>query len=75
VCWHTRKTWLRVVAFGLVSLIAVAAGFSRMYRGMHHLTDVGAGVLMGIGALAVLVFVARASRAAARTRDASEGGT
>jgi len=53
VCWHTRKTWPRVLAFGLVALIAVAAGFSRMYRGMHHLTDVIAGALLGAAAVVI----------------------
>jgi membrane-associated phospholipid phosphatase len=66
---------LRISALLVGIAIPVFVGWARMYRGMHHLTDVGAGVLMGIGALAILVFVARASRAAARTRDASEGGT
>ena len=55
--------------------IPVFVGWARMYRGMHHITDVGAGVLMGLGALAILVFVARASRAAARTRDSSGSAT
>jgi membrane-associated phospholipid phosphatase len=40
-----------------------------MYRGMHHLTDVGAGVLMGLAALAIIVFAARAARAATHRRD------
>ena len=53
--------------------IPVFVGWARMYRGMHHITDVGAGVLMGLGALAILVFVARASRAAARTATAAGG--
>jgi len=53
VCWHTRKTWARVLAFGLVALIAAAAGFSRMYRGMHHLTDVIAGALLGAAAVVI----------------------
>jgi membrane-associated phospholipid phosphatase len=46
-----------------------------MYRGMHHVTDVGAGAVMGLGALAILVFVARASRAAAQTRDRNKPNT
>ena len=66
---------LRVSALLVGIAIPVFVGWARMYRGMHHLTDVGAGVLMGIGALVILVFVARASRAAANTRDASEGRT
>jgi len=65
----------RISALLVGVAIPVFVGWARMYRGMHHLTDVGAGVLMGIGALVILVFVARASRAAANTRDASEGRT
>jgi membrane-associated phospholipid phosphatase len=35
-----------------------------MYRGMHHPTDVAAGLLVGLGALAVAVTAARAAKAA-----------
>ena len=45
--------------------------WSRMLRGMHHLTDVTAGVLMGIGALVITVFACRAAGAAADRRDAT----
>jgi membrane-associated phospholipid phosphatase len=40
-----------------------------MERGMHHLTDTVAGVILGISALAVTVFAARAAGAAAAQRD------
>jgi membrane-associated phospholipid phosphatase len=61
---------VRISALLVGIAIPLFVGWSRMYRGMHHLTDVGAGVLMGLAALAILVFVARASRAASRRRDA-----
>jgi undecaprenyl-diphosphatase len=64
---------VRILALLVGVAIPVFVGWARMYRGMHHLSDVGAGVFMGIGALAILIFVARASRAAAQTRDAEEG--
>jgi membrane-associated phospholipid phosphatase len=35
-----------------------------MYRGMHHPTDVAAGMLVGIGTLVVAVTAARAAGAA-----------
>lgn len=71
---------LRIAALLVGVAIPLFVGWARMYRGMHHLTDVGAGVLMGLAAVAILVFVARASRAAAERRDgrlpdnSSEGG-
>jgi membrane-associated phospholipid phosphatase len=41
---------------------------------MHHLSDTAAGVLMGLAALALIIFVARATRAAAHRRDATTLG-
>ena len=49
--------------------IPIFVGWARMYRGMHHVTDVGAGVLMGLAALVIIVFAARAARAATYRRD------
>jgi membrane-associated phospholipid phosphatase len=36
-----------------------------MYRGMHHPLDLGAGALIGIGAVLVLLFACRAAGVAA----------
>jgi membrane-associated phospholipid phosphatase len=67
-----ESTAVRVTALLVGIAIPLFVAWSRLYRGMHHVTDTGAGVLMGLAALAVIVFVARATRAAARQRDASE---
>ena len=67
-----RSTGFRIVALIVGIAIPLFVGWARMYRGMHHVTDVGAGILMGLAALAIIVFVARATRAAARRRDAEE---
>ena len=50
-----------VVAWALVLLLTVAVGYARVYRGMHHLSDVVTGAVMGLGALAVAVTATRAS--------------
>jgi membrane-associated phospholipid phosphatase len=60
---------VRVVAVALGVAIPLFVAWSRAYRGMHHVSDLVAGVLLGIGALVVLVFAARAARAAAERRD------
>jgi hypothetical protein len=41
---------------------------------MHHVTDAAAGLLLGIGALAVVVFAARAAGVTADRRDARRQG-
>ena len=55
----------RVAAWVVALLLPVFVAFSRMYRGMHHPLDTGAGVLIGIGALLVLLFACRAAGVAA----------
>ena len=56
-----------VVVIGVALPLFIA--WARLYRGMHHLTDVAAGVVLGLGALTVLVFVSRAAGAAAERRN------
>ncbi len=41
-----------------------AVGFARVYRGMHHPTDVVAGALMGVAVLAVALVAVRAAKVA-----------
>lgn len=58
---------ISVIVIGVAIPLFIA--WARLYRGMHHLTDVAAGVVLGLGALTVLVFVSRAAGAAAERRD------
>jgi membrane-associated phospholipid phosphatase len=51
VFWRTRRHWARVLGVAVVALIASIAGFSRMYRGMHHLSDVVSGAALGLVAV------------------------
>ena len=53
------------LAVGMVAFVAL----SRMYRGMHHPLDIGGGIVLGVVALTVLVFVCRAAGATADARD------
>jgi membrane-associated phospholipid phosphatase len=54
---------------GAILLVTFVA-LSRMYEGMHHPLDVAGGVLIGIGAILVLLFACRAAGAAAERRRA-----
>jgi membrane-associated phospholipid phosphatase len=70
----TRNRWLR----GLVVLAAITAptvvATSRLYRGMHHPSDVLVGVLVGLAALALSLFAVRTARAVDHRRHHRDGG-
>jgi membrane-associated phospholipid phosphatase len=53
---------------GAILLVTFVA-LSRMYEGMHHPLDVAGGVLVGIGAILVLLFACRAAGAAAERQS------
>jgi undecaprenyl-diphosphatase len=56
ILWsRMRPGALRGLVVTLLWLLPVVVGTSRLYRGMHHLTDVLAGLLFGIAWLAVAV--------------------
>jgi len=50
-------------------LLTTFVALSRMYEGMHHPLDVAGGILIGIGAILVLLFACRAAGAAAERRS------
>ena len=58
----------RALAWTFAVLVTTLVALSRMYRGMHHPLDVAGGVLVGIGAVLVVLFACRAAGAAADAR-------
>jgi membrane-associated phospholipid phosphatase len=66
-----RRRWVVVVCWTLAAALPAIVAVSRMYRGMHHLSDVGAGLLMGLGAVVVALIAARVCGRAAGDRPAA----
>jgi undecaprenyl-diphosphatase len=61
-----------VIAFAIV----LTVGFGRVYRGLHHPSDVFAGALLGAACLTVAAVAVRAASVQVARRDArTEGGT
>lgn len=53
----------RSIVCWIIAVIAtIAVGYARVYRGMHHVSDVTAGALMGLAALAVASAAVRAGK-------------
>ena len=59
---------LRIFAWAVAILIPCFVAMARMYRGMHHPLDVAGGLVVGIGALLVLLFACRAAGVARSAR-------
>ncbi|MEO5841723.1 MAG: phosphatase PAP2 family protein [Acidimicrobiales bacterium] len=53
VFWHTRNRWARALVALLCAAVTATVAVSRMYRGMHYLSDVVAGVVLGAAAVAI----------------------
>ena len=68
VVWSlTRKAWCGIfLAFAVVAPIVVAT--SRLYRGMHNVTDVVSGALLGAGCIVVGYVAVRAGMRSAHER-------
>ena len=56
---------LRFAAWGVAFVLPIFVAASRMYRGMHHPLDVAGGLVVGAGAVLVLLFACRAAGARA----------
>jgi membrane-associated phospholipid phosphatase len=61
-----RNTTVRALAWALAIVIPIFVGVSRLYRGMHHPTDVIGSVVLGAGAL---LFALLATRTAGTVTD------
>jgi len=57
----------RIAAWAFAVLLPVFVAVSRIYRGMHHPLDVASGVVIGIGAITVLLFACRSASCAQRS--------
>jgi membrane-associated phospholipid phosphatase len=69
-----RKRLLTIGVWCIVALLALTVGFARVYRGMHHVSDVVAGALMGLACLGIAAVAARASALAADHRRSGGAG-
>jgi undecaprenyl-diphosphatase len=66
----TRNALVRAIAWILAVALPIVVGLSRLYRGMHHPTDVLASVTLGIGALLFGLLAVRTASAVSERRRA-----
>ena len=63
-----RNSAFRALAWTFALAMVTFVATSRMYRGMHHPLDIAGGIVLGVGALIVVVFACRTAGAAAEAR-------
>ena len=56
---RTRNGVIRTITVVVMVAVPIIVGLSRMYQGMHYLTDVVAGAALGAASVAVVYFVFR----------------
>jgi membrane-associated phospholipid phosphatase len=64
VAHHVAKKWATWLAVAVVAAISLIVAWSRTYRGMHYISDVVAGAVLGLTSLAVTWWIM--NRAVAR---------
>ncbi|HSP26905.1 MAG TPA: phosphatase PAP2 family protein [Ilumatobacteraceae bacterium] len=57
VFWNTRATWARALAIVAYAFVVAAVAWARLYQGMHFLSDVVTGVVLGLWSLTVCLIV------------------
>jgi undecaprenyl-diphosphatase len=65
---HLRNAALRVTVWIIAALLPIYVGLSRVYRGMHHPTDVMASVVLGVGALCFALLAVHTTAVVAERR-------
>lgn len=68
---HVRNAFVRTVVWIVALGLPVFVAMSRLYRGMHHPTDVMASVVLGAGALVTALLAVRTASAVAEIRSDS----
>jgi len=72
ISMHVRNAFVRTVVWIVALGLPVFVSLSRLYRGMHHPTDVAASLLLGAGAVVTALLAVRAASAVAEFRHRPE---
>jgi membrane-associated phospholipid phosphatase len=56
VAWYVRRRWVKILGVTVLTAVPLLVAYSRLYRGMHHPTDVVAAFLNGLACIAIASF-------------------
>lgn len=53
VAWYVRRRWLKILGVTLLVAVPLLVAYGRLYRGMHHPTDIAGAYLNGISCISI----------------------
>ena len=53
VAWYVKQRWVRILALTLLVAVPLLVAYGRLYRGMHHPTDIVGAYLNGITCITI----------------------
>lgn len=53
VAWYVRRRWVRILGITLLVAVPLLVAYGRLYRGMHHPTDIVGAYLNGIASITI----------------------
>jgi undecaprenyl-diphosphatase len=53
VAWYVQRQWVKILSVTVLLAVPLLVAYSRLYRGMHHPTDVLAAFLNGLACVAI----------------------
>jgi len=53
VAWYVKRRWVRILALTLLVAVPLLVAYGRLYRGMHHPTDIVGAYLNGITCITI----------------------
>jgi len=53
IAWYVRKRWIKMLAITVLLAVPLLVAYGRLYRGMHHPTDVLVAFINGLACVAI----------------------
>ena len=69
VAWYVKRRWVKILALTLLVAVPLLVAYGRLYRGMHHPTDIVGAYLNGIATVTIA-----ATSVLGRGRRRGDGG-
>jgi membrane-associated phospholipid phosphatase len=74
ICWHTRHVLIRALVWAIAVVVPIAVALSRMILGMHFLSDVTVGAVLGAVTVVVGGHLAYRTMVALDARNGVDSG-